>query len=243
MVVTLPEAVSSEIALSGVYEPALTILLIQILEPGSVFFDVGAHRGYFTLLASRLVGASGQVHAFEPTPGTFQMLQENTSHLPQVKLNQNAVYRENTTLTLHDYGIEAPAFNSIYSPRLTAAQQASVKCQDIQVSAVSLDHYVRETGVRPDFIKIDAESAEADILEGMRNLIRSARPAFTLETGDMADDKIGATRKLVDFACSLGYVPIDIAEGTMKIHQPAARYNYGNLLFIAEEKARGGRQN
>src|SRR5438067_13795736 len=53
MLVTLPEAVSSEIAMSGVYEAALTILLIQILEPGSVVFDIGAHRGYFTLLAAR----------------------------------------------------------------------------------------------------------------------------------------------------------------------------------------------
>ena len=239
--VTLPEAVSSEIAMSGVYEAALTILLVQMLEPGSVFFDIGAHRGYFTLLAARLVGATGQVHAFEPTPGTFRMLQENTSHLPQIKLNQKAVYRETTTLTLHDFGLEAPAFNSIYSPRLSAAEQAAMKCKDIQVASVSLDEYVQETGVKPDFIKIDAESAEADILEGMRNLIRSVRPAFTLETGDVTEDKMGCTRKLVDFACSFGYVPIDIAEGTMKIHQPAARYDYGNLLFVAKEKARAAR--
>ena len=74
MTVVLPECVSQGIARESYYEPLETVVLMQLVAPGSVFFDIGAHMGYFTLLASRLVGETGRVHAFEPTPQTYSVL-------------------------------------------------------------------------------------------------------------------------------------------------------------------------
>ena len=235
MTVVLPEAVSNEIALAGTYETDLTIALIQLLEPGMVFFDIGAHRGYFSLLAARLVGSTGQVHAFEPTPGTFQLLSANLSSHSNVRLNNVAVYSESKELIFHDFGLSAPAFNSIYAPRLSKDLAQRIPVENRRVPAVSIDDYVKRSGVRPNLIKIDAESAEADILHGMAETLLTLRPAFTLETGDMDLEGVASTKDLVNLACSFGYTPIDISEGQLRRHQIQARYAYGNLLFVASE--------
>lgn len=235
MTVVLPEAVSNEIALSGAYETDLTIALIQLLEPGMVFFDIGAHRGYFSLLAARLVGSAGQVHAFEPTPGTFQLLSANLSSHSNVRLNNVAVYSESKELIFHDFGLSAPAFNSIYAPRLSKDLAERIPVENRRVPAVSIDDYVKRLGVRPNLIKIDAESAEADILHGMAETLLTLRPAFTLETGDMDLEGVASTKDLVNLACSFGYTPIDISEGQIRRHQIQERYAYGNLLFVASE--------
>lgn len=236
MSLVLPEAVSSEIALSGAYEIDLTIALIQLLEPGMVFFDIGAHRGYFSLLAAQLVGPTGQIHAFEPTPGTYELLSSNVRSHVNVHLNNVAVYSESKELTFHDYGLCASAFNSIYAPRLPKEVAARISVENRRVPAVSIDDYVKSSGVRPNLIKIDAESAESDILKGMAETLLTMRPAFTLETGDMDLEGVSSTRDLINLACSFGYTPIDIREGQLRRHQIQNRYDYGNLLFVASEQ-------
>src|SRR5688572_7947920 len=84
MRVTYPEVVSIALARYGFVEEGLTSLLIRLLDEGMTFFDVGGHYGYFSLLAAQLVGPRGQVHTFEPAPGTFEVLRHNTAPLPNV---------------------------------------------------------------------------------------------------------------------------------------------------------------
>src|SRR3989344_2665787 len=54
-----------------------TKLVSKYLKKGDVFVDVGAHIGYFTLLASKIVGPVGRVYAFEPNTNNFKLLQKN----------------------------------------------------------------------------------------------------------------------------------------------------------------------
>jgi Protein-L-isoaspartate(D-aspartate) O-methyltransferase (PCMT) len=73
------DIVGSYIAYFGVWEPNLTSWLEGRLRPGDVFVDVGANVGYFTVLASRLVGESGRVVAIEPSPLANTVLRRNVS--------------------------------------------------------------------------------------------------------------------------------------------------------------------
>src|SRR5437764_1145672 len=70
-----------QIAHGQPYEPAITMLLASDLTEGDVFVDVGAHIGYFTILAAGLVGSTGKVLAFEPEPTNYEQL------LRHIKLN------------------------------------------------------------------------------------------------------------------------------------------------------------
>jgi predicted methyltransferase len=59
------------------YEPAITRLFQETLQPGMVVIDIGAHVGYYTLLAAKLVGPTGKIYAFEPEPGNNEALNKN----------------------------------------------------------------------------------------------------------------------------------------------------------------------
>src|SRR5262245_39931628 len=70
----LPEVVAAGLFRYGFFEADLTAVILRLLRPGDTFVDVGAHVGYFSALAARLVGADGRVVAFEPTPATREIL-------------------------------------------------------------------------------------------------------------------------------------------------------------------------
>ena len=77
MLVDTGDVVGRVLAASGVWEPHVTDAFRGRLHPGDVCVDVGAHLGYYTLLASQLVGGRGHVYAFEPSLGIFRRLQAN----------------------------------------------------------------------------------------------------------------------------------------------------------------------
>src|SRR4029077_20149560 len=64
------EGVGEQIASYGIYEESLTEAFLRLVKPGQSVVDVGMHLGYYTTLFAVLVGDSGQIHAFEPTPST-----------------------------------------------------------------------------------------------------------------------------------------------------------------------------
>src|SRR5918992_4491420 len=78
MLVVLPEESACQLFYYGVIEEDVTAFLLTYLTEGMTFIDVGAHSGYFTLLASQLVHPSGWVHAFEPARRTCARLRHNT---------------------------------------------------------------------------------------------------------------------------------------------------------------------
>ena len=82
MHVHLPDLVGVKLYQYGFFEEGLTRALIEKLRPGDSFVDIGAHVGYYTILASLLVGADGHVVSFEPTPRTRTELSANTGASP-----------------------------------------------------------------------------------------------------------------------------------------------------------------
>jgi hypothetical protein len=90
-----------------VWHPSLTAFYHQNIKAGMKYLELGANIGYFTVLASTLVGTSGQVHAFEPDPTAFSLLKVNCglNHCGDLcELSQLAVYEADgrgTTLDQH----------------------------------------------------------------------------------------------------------------------------------------------
>jgi len=118
------------------------------------------------------------------------------------------------------------AFNSFTSPKVLAKPMALAK---IQVETTTLDQFRDAFGGKIDLVKIDAESAEKEILLGARRLIEIDRPLITLEMGDM--DGRRCSRELVDLLAALDYKPWEIVSDRFALHQPLAEYGYDNLIF------------
>jgi FkbM family methyltransferase len=235
MVVIIPEAVSLSVCQYGYTEEGLTDIVLNKLKPGMIFFDIGAHFGYFSLLASLVVGNGGQVHSFEPTLTSFNILKENISGKKNVFLNNCAVFSEKKTIFFNDYGLRYAAFNSLFTPRLPQNELPGIKNKTYAVECIPIDSYVEANGVLPDFVKIDAESAEYQILQGMEKTIKKCSPMITVEVGDLTQG-VTLSRNIIEFLVSKDYQPYEYKEGRIELHVVKdGLYKYDNLLFLPRE--------
>jgi FkbM family methyltransferase len=156
----------------GRYEPGTTRLLERVLKPGMIVLDVGAHVGYFALLAARLVGSEGTVFAFEPDPSNFELLQKNIAlnSYATVATFRKAVAECSGPMTLF-LDAKGRDRNSLVSDGEPLSGQDTV-----EVETVSLDEFLEGKNIKTvDLLKIDAEGAECSILRGMRRSLHSGR--------------------------------------------------------------------
>lgn len=231
MKVYLPEEVSVHIYRYGVHEPDLCAALCDLLRPGDTFYDIGAHFGFFSLLAADLVGETGSVHAFEPTPSTFAVLAANVSSLPQASAACCAVWKEQSLLAFRDFGPVYCAYNTVgraKTPKADAGRQ-------YRVPAITIDDYVSRSGRPPSFVKIDVESAEYEVLQGMRATLERHRPLVSIEVGDITPGN-RASRESITLVADSGYVPAQYMDGCVP-HAVREVYGYDNILLVPEEKA------
>lgn len=245
MEVYYPEPTSVTIDRYGVYETELTAMFLDQLRTGMTVFDIGTHFGYYSLLALLLVGDSGAVHCFEPTPSTAAVLSRNLNGALNAHINNVALHSVCETLSFLDFGVGYSSFNTLSSPRISVHHQDQLRPQTRQVRALTIDAYVEQTNSRPDFMKIDAENAERDILSGGRETIAQFRPLFTLEVGDDKGD-IGRSAELLSYAASFGYVPMQFdPKLRVCIEHKILRgclYSHANVLMVPSEKVRLAKQ-
>ena len=230
MKVVLPEAVSGEILRFGYIEEAVAAAIIKYVDTGNTTIDVGGHFGFFSLLLSEKVGESGEVHVFEPIPSTFAILSENCTGRPFIKTNM-AVWNKEERVTLRDYGLSCSAFNSIRDPR-TGEQKKKSLSKSVTVEATTLDLYVATNCIKPDFVKIDAESAEFEVIAGMDRILREIKPVVCVELGDLGVEGAMKSRTIVDKLLAYEYQPFEWCNGVFIKHVPTSNYPYSNLLFL-----------
>lgn len=170
--------------LTGVYEPQTTKLLLKVITKGMTVVDVGAHIGYFTLLASALVGEHGMVYAFEPDPIWRGVLETNISlnRIRNVMVVPKAASNiEDSVLLFSD---RRGGASSLHHRKLGAV--------GVRVRSTTLDSILSSQNRSVDVIKIDAEGSEVAVLQGMpeisaRNpnlrLIIEFYPRLLIESG------------------------------------------------------------
>lgn len=163
-------------------EIRLAKFLIQQLEPNDTFLDVGAHYGYFTLLASQLVGRDGVVRAFEASPTTFRMLNKNQTKHSNIKCNNLAVSDEDMELTFYEFPNLYSEYNSLDIDQFKdEAWFLDHSPKEIKIKSVILDQYLSSEGLSPAVIKIDVEGAEYKVISGLQQFVANHSPIIVLE--------------------------------------------------------------
>jgi FkbM family methyltransferase len=235
IVVVFPDAIASTIYRRGYLDEGLATILIEYLKPGDIFIDAGANIGYYTLLASTIVGKYGSVHSFEPTPSSFDVLKVNCANRNNVVLNKCAVFSEETVLSFNDYGPKDSTRNSFVAARFSEKKALEqLKPKKISVPAISLDKYVAKKNIVPNFIKIDVESAEYFVLKGLSQTIKDYRPIITIEVGDLDIDNIVCSRTCLEYLIERGYGAFEYRNGSIVKHQLKERYSYADILLLPE---------
>ena len=124
--------------------------------------------------------------------------------------------------------------NSRYEARIDKSSLSRLSPKSINVTATTLDSYVEDIGITPDFIKIDAESSEYEILQSMTKVLEGSRPLVSVEVGDMDIDGVPSSGELIEHLKTKGYQPYEFVEEIFSAHQVKDRYTYDNILFIPE---------
>jgi FkbM family methyltransferase len=175
-----------------------------------------------------LVGPRGHVVAFEPTPRTRRDLSSNIVDLGNVTIVPKAAWDGPTRLTLRDFGWQSSSFNSLMAPRLTKA----LPYQPIEVEAIAVDDWLNAHGLVPHFIKIDAESAEHRVLQGLARTIERHHPILSVEIGDFDLPGVPSSADLIRSLLAQGYDAWQYRCGRFELHRIGNRYAYDNLLFM-----------
>lgn len=164
----------------GTNEQPVQAILAEHLQNGSVFYDIGANVGFFTVIGAKLVGPDGRVHAFEPVPENVACIRHNIAinNFRNVQVWQNAVS------DISGPGELQLAHYSGGSALATVAPPPDLKGL-ISVDLVTVDELVQQQEVKPPtVVKIDVEGAEIQVLRGMRQTIKRYRPVLLYEIDD-----------------------------------------------------------
>lgn len=160
---------------------------------GGVCIDVGANIGAHTVALARMVGHGGIVYAFEPQRVLYQMLCGNVqlAHCPNVVAAHGALGERASVVYIPPIAYAVPQnFGGV-----DLAQFAGMQGEAVRI--VALDSLGFE---RVDFLKVDVEGMEREVLVGGANTITRCRPVMYIE-----DDRAEKTEALLDMIHMLGY--------------------------------------
>jgi len=234
MAVILPEVVSTSIWRYGYFEDEVCLFMLRQLQEGMTFIDIGAHFGFFTLLGARLVGPRGQVLSIEPVPYTFQQLQKNTHGHFNVRAYNVAAFDRSTEIDLYDFGLEGCAYNSVYGLRTKKGDFTSDR--RIVARAMKVDDLIHEKKYDDvNLIKIDAESSEMHVLNGLVKTLKTYKPHVIIEVGDFGIQGAERSSTIVEWLQEKGYSPYGVENGAILKHKKKEWYEYGNILFVPEK--------
>jgi FkbM family methyltransferase len=192
------------------YEPDVANLLIKVLGEGDVAVDVGANIGFFTVLASILVGPTGRVVAFEPSAENVERLRANLAHndCKNVTIIEKAATNQvgEVEFFINSGNSGGHALWDIGQwPGYTEENGTPAR---VAVPATTLDaEWAQLRLPTPKVIKIDVEGADQRVLEGASDLLVRQKPRFVIaELHPFGLVKMGCSQKsLRGFIERLGY--------------------------------------
>ncbi len=227
IVIRTDDVIGRVLAVSGVWEPNVTAAFQRHLAQGDVCVDIGAHVGYFTLLASKLVGAEGHVYAFEPSPVNFRALRANLERNGAVNVTAFEVAAGEAvgTAVLH----EGPGTNTgraTLNP-VRAGSNVGERPQVVVDIRPVLTTIPAEDLTRVRVIKIDVEGHELEVLRSLEPILGyGGRLAVFLEFTPDWSDELDAAHYIEELARRHRLRLQQLGNGTsgdffpLKLHEP-----------------------
>jgi len=233
MLLTPSEHIQQQLFWYGYYEKPIGELIKRILQPGSVFLDIGANIGYFSLLAANNEPTS-KVISFEPVKNLFQMLEKNISinNIKNITPLNVAIGDINEEKELFISAPDNLGMSSFQPPENYSGKKEKVK-------VMSIDSWFETARLsKIDLIKLDVEGGELAALKGMQGVLQDFKPVliaeinpetlrlFNLTPTDIYDylNKLNFNGYVISETGKPGQVEIDEINQTV------------NVLFIYREK-------
>lgn len=216
------------------YEIENTNIMKKLLSPGDIFLDLGANVGWFSMLASSIVGEAGHVYSFEPQPTIAHYLSRTIAlnHLEsQITLHRAGVWREAGTMALA-WAEDAENHGASHLLPLAALTPEST------VRLIAIDDLKLP---RCDVIKMDIEGAEPMAMEGADNTLAQQRPIILSELNGNQLKAVSkmACRDYIGAMNARNYLCVETrgeAAGKIIDTSNADDQRFTDVLFVPAEK-------
>lgn len=215
------------------YEQVERKFVERYLKEEMVVLDIGAHHGFYTLIASKKVGKSGKVIAFEPSPRELSRLQLHVkiNSCKNVKIESYALSDKEGEASFYIVNGRDTGCNCLQKPNVLEPLQI------VNVKTTTLDNYlVKEKLEKIDFMKVDAEGVELSIFKGGTSLLKKTpRPVILCEIADARTKVWGySSSEIIKFLESFNYVWYGLSiNGDVVSINESKTYNF---IAIPKEK-------
>ncbi|SDL84616.1 FkbM family methyltransferase [Chryseobacterium taihuense] len=201
MNLNLDDWIQQQIYFLGDYEKNEIDYLYHVLKEGDCFIDIGGNIGLFSLNASKLIGMTGRVYAFEAFKPNYEIFSTHlkANHIQNVTLEHLAVSSETGFLEIfYNDTYDNAGMASSYLPDYTTKEI---------VQSIDLDSYVRSKNLsKIDLIKIDIEGGEYSALLGMSEVLNNFKPKIIIEINHVALKNSGhSEEEIKDFFSAKNY--------------------------------------
>ncbi len=205
------------------YDRLTEKILKSYVKPQSNCIDVGCHEGEILDIILRLA-PQGQHFSFEPIPSYYDKL----------------IKKYNNITTIYPYALSsingkskfhvvknAPAYSGIKKRRYDIKNP---DIEEIKVELKRLDDLIPKE-LKIDFVKIDVEGGEFDVLKGGKNLLKSSKPIIVIETGLGASDFYGTKpQDLYDFIHTELDMRISLLDSFLKGNNSLSKQSFENIF-------------
>ena len=184
------------------------VTFAKLVNQGDVVFELGGNFGAFTVLFSHLVGRNGLVHAFEPVPPTFAVLEasvRNKCNFDNVVLNQKGIGELEGEFTVH---VPAGDLGQASFKEHAIASWQSKQREEYLCKVTTLDTYIARNPEikRCNFMKIDIEGGELPAMRGAVGFLQQFMPVLHFEYYHEWTKAFGYNATdIVNFLTEIGY--------------------------------------
>ena len=201
----------------GDLDPKISWVCRKLVSPGDIACDIGANIGIITLLLSKLVGEHGKVYAFEPNPDCCEAL------------NAALIHNRITNVEAHRFALGAvDEERELLIPSKNAGAGSFTRPTDgsegraLPVSVRTLDQFVSENKIQNiQFIKIDVEGFESEVLKGSIKVLGSLRPGAILFEMNERFDGVLASHPVFKILLDFDYAFLSLPKGLLNVRPRA----------------------
>lgn len=210
----------------GAYETGTNNILAKYIKPTDVVIEAGANMGSETVLIGKML-KGGHLYAFEPNPYTFERLKINISinELANVSAHDVALGESNGGIQFNIYP------KDFCNSGMSSKYMETSKTRKIDVVQKTLDTFVAESGIaKVDFIKMDIQGAEMDMIVGASGIISQFKPTIFTEACEPYND----TKQLYEKLKGFGYNIYLIGDNDTTLMSTINEMKDGNWLCLNE---------
>lgn len=155
-----------------IHEPGATKIFVNNVREGTNVFDIGGHLGYFSCVAGKLSN-SGTVCVFEMDFNCIDLIKKNIelNKLKNINIYNVAVSDSSGSVTIPDLKVPDPGIRI----------ESFKNLRQLEVSSLTIDEFISQENIIPDFIKIDVEGAEFKVLKGMSDILKNKSLVLLIE--------------------------------------------------------------